>query len=44
MSSATPYVTEDPTLLYRWVAAGALAQVNAAGLIRGGHTAKTTLR
>lgn len=35
-----PYVTEDPTLLYRWVAAGALAQVNAAGLIRGGHTAK----
>ena len=27
-----PYVTEDPTLLYRWVAGGALAQINAAGL------------
>ena len=32
-----PYVTEDPTLLYRWVSSGALAQVNASGLVRGGH-------
>ncbi len=39
-----PYVTEDPTLLYRWVAGGALAQINAAGLIRGGHTAKLLIR
>ena len=35
-----PYVTEDPTLLYRWVSSGALAQINASGLVRGGHTAK----
>ena len=34
------YVTEDPTLLYRWVSSGALAQINASGLVRGGHTAK----
>lgn len=39
-----PYVTEDPTLLYRWVSSGALAQINAAGLIRGGHTAKVLTR
>lgn len=35
-----PYVTEDPTLLYQWVNAGALAQINAASLLRGGQTAK----
>lgn len=35
-----PYVTENPTLLYEWVSGGALAQINASGLIRGGHTAK----
>lgn len=35
-----PYVTENPTLLYDWVTGGALAQVNASGLIRGGYTAK----
>lgn len=39
-----PYVTEDPTLLYRWVSAGALAQINAAGLVRGGHTARLLQR
>lgn len=39
-----PYVTEDPTLLYRWVSGGALAQINAAGLIRGGHSAKVMAR
>lgn len=35
-----PYITENPTLLYDWVSSGALAQINASGLIRGGHTAK----
>lgn len=35
-----PYVTENPLLLYDWVTNGALAQINASGLIRGGHTAK----
>lgn len=35
-----PYVTEDPTLLYQWVNAGALAQINAASLLRGGQAAK----
>lgn len=35
-----PYVTEDPQILYNWVSMGALAQINASGLIRGGHTAK----
>ena len=35
-----PYVTEDPTLLYNWVSSGILAQINAAGVIRGGHTGK----
>ncbi len=35
-----PYVTENPTLLYDWVSGGALAQINASGLIRGGYTAK----
>lgn len=35
-----PYVTEDPTLLYRWVSSGALAQINGSGLIRGGYTAR----
>lgn len=35
-----PYVEDDPTLLYDWVNAGALAQVNAATMIRGGKTAK----
>ena len=39
-----PYVTEDPTLLYQWVEAGALAQINASGLIRGGHTARLLQR
>lgn len=35
-----PYVEQDPTLLYNWVNAGAIAQVNAASLIRHGKTAK----
>lgn len=35
-----PFVTEDPTLLYNWVCDGCLAQINATGLIRNGHTAK----
>lgn len=35
-----PYITENPLLLYDWVSSGALAQINASGLIRGGHTAK----
>lgn len=35
-----PYVTENPGLLYEWVAGGALAQINASGLIRNGHIAK----
>ena len=35
-----PYVTENPSLLYDWVSGGALAQINASGLIRNGHTAK----
>lgn len=35
-----PYVEEDPGLLYEWVQAGALAQINAAGYIRGGQTAR----
>ena len=35
-----PFVTEDPTLLYNWVCDGCLAQINATGLIRDGHTAK----
>lgn len=35
-----PYVTENPTLLYDWVSGGALAQINASGLIRAGYTAK----
>ena len=39
-----PYVTEDPTLLYQWVEAGALAQINASGLIRGGQTARVLNR
>lgn len=34
-----PFVTEDPTLLYNWVSDGCLAQINATGLIRDGHTA-----
>lgn len=34
-----PFVTEDPTLLYNWVSAGCLAQINAAGLLREGRTA-----
>ena len=34
-----PFVTEDPTLLYNWVCDGCLAQINATGLIRDGHTA-----
>ena len=28
-----PYVLEDPTLLYDWVAAGAYAQINAGALL-----------
>ena len=39
-----PYVTENPTLLYDWVTGGALAQVNASGLVRGGYTAKLVQR
>lgn len=39
-----PYVTEDPSLLYQWVEAGALAHINAAGLIRGGHTTRLVQR
>lgn len=35
-----PYVTENPTLLYNCVNAGCLAQINATGLIREGHTAR----
>ena len=35
-----PFVTEEPTLLYNWVNEGCLAQINATGLIRDGHTAK----
>lgn len=35
-----PYVCENPSLLYEWVSSGALAQINASGLIRKGHTAK----
>lgn len=35
-----PYVTEDPELLKRWVAAGALAQVNAPGVLGDGRTKK----
>lgn len=35
-----PYVYENPSLLYEWVSGGALAQINASGLIRNGHTAK----
>ena len=35
-----PFVTEDPTLLYNWVNAGCLAQINATGLIREGHTSR----
>lgn len=35
-----PYVCENPSLLYEWVSGGALAQINASGLIRKGHTAK----
>ena len=35
-----PFVTEDPTLLYNWVSDGCLAQINATGLIRDGHTAR----
>lgn len=35
-----PYICENPTLLYDWVSGGALAQINASGLIRKGHTAK----
>lgn len=35
-----PYVCENPSLLYEWVSGGALAQINASGLIRNGHTAK----
>ena len=35
-----PFVTEDPTLLYEWVSAGCLAQINASGLLREGRTAR----
>ena len=31
------YVEQDPTLLYRWVKAGALAQMNAGFALRGGR-------
>lgn len=34
-----PFVAEDPTILYNWVQGGAIAQVNAASLVRGGRTA-----
>ena len=36
-----PYVQEDPELLYEWVKAGALAQINAGALL---HDAKTKKR
>lgn len=32
-----PYVAQDPTLLYRWVKAGALVQMNAGYVLRGGR-------
>ena len=32
-----PYVTQDPTILYRWVRAGALVQMNAGFALRGGR-------
>ena len=32
-----PYVAQDPTLLYRWVRAGALVQMNAGYVLRGGR-------
>ena len=35
-----PFIAEDPTLLYNWVNAGCLAQINATGLIREGHTSR----
>ncbi len=35
-----PFVTEDPSLLYNWVNDGCLAQINATGLIRDGHTSR----
>ena len=35
-----PFVTEDPRWLYRWVAAGGFAQVNAGTIISGGRLAR----
>lgn len=35
-----PFIAEDPTLLYNWVNAGCLTQINATGLIREGHTSR----
>lgn len=39
-----PYLEEDPTLLYRWVRAGALAQVNASFALRGAAERKRLLQ
>ena len=39
-----PYVEQDPTLLYRWVRAGALAQMNAGFVLRGGAAQKRFLQ
>lgn len=38
-----PYVMNDPDVLYDWIAAGCLAQVNAAAIIKGGKRAKQVL-
>lgn len=35
-----PYIEEDPTLLYKWVKAGALGQVNAGWLLHDKHAMK----
>ena len=39
-----PYVMEDPTMLYNWVAAGFLCQVNAGSLVRGDKESKFLLK
>ena len=38
------YVEQDPTLLYRWVKAGALAQVNAGFVLRDARSRKRVLQ
>lgn len=35
-----PYIEEDPTLLYKWIKAGALGQVNAGWLLHDKHAMK----